>query len=185
MDKSVGAIFQSVSGRTAGFATMDFAQVEDVTKMTYSGLMFIGGGAGSVAGGIKVVTFAIIVAAVVSSLRGRAQPEAFGREIPHTQLYRALSVAVLGLGIIVILMPILNSTEEGIPFLHLLFDTFSALGTTGATTGIVPGLSLTGKCLFMAAMFVGRVGPVILALALVPAGESTVYRFAQERVKIG
>ena len=159
-DKSVGAIFQSVSGRTAGFSIMDFGQVEDVTKMTYSGLMFIGGAAGSVAGGIKVVTFAVIVAAVVSSLRGRPQAEAFGREITQSQLYRALTVAVLGLGFIFIMMPVLTSTETDIPFLQLLFDTVSALGTTGATTGIVPGLSLTGKSLFMVAMFVGRLGPV-------------------------
>ena len=185
LDKSVGAVFQSVSGRTAGFATMDFGQVDDVTKMTYSGLMFIGGAAGSVAGGIKVVTFAVIVAAVVSSLRGRPQAEAFGREIPQSQLYRALTVAILGLGTIMILMPVLNSTESDVPFIHLMFDTVSALGTTGASTGIVPSLSLAGKSLFMAAMFVGRLGPVTLALALAPRDDLTAYRFAQERVKIG
>lgn len=184
-DKSMGAIFQSISGRTAGFATIDFGQVEDVTKMTYSGLMFIGGGAGSVAGGIKLATFAVIIAAVVSSLRGRSQAEAFGREIPVSQLYRALTVAILGLAIIIVVMAILNSTEPDVPFLNLLFDTVSALGTTGASTGIAPGLSLTGKCLFMLVMFVGRVGPVVLALALAPRDDPSVYRFAQERVKIG
>lgn len=184
-DKSVGAIFQTVSGRTAGFATIDFGLAEDVTKMTYSGLMFIGGAAGSVAGGIKVVTFAVIVAAVVSSLRGRSQAEAFGREIPVSQLYRALTVAILGVAFIIIMMAILNSTEADVPFLDLMFDAVSALGTTGASTGIVPGLSLTGKCLFMLAMFVGRVGPVVLALALAPREDPSVYRFAQERVKIG
>jgi trk system potassium uptake protein TrkH len=94
-------------------------------------------------------------------------------------------VAVLGLGFIFIMMPVLTSTETDIPFLQLLFDTVSALGTTGATTGIVPGLSLTGKSLFMVAMFVGRLGPVTLAMALAPREDITVYRFAQERVKIG
>ena len=184
-DKVVSAIFHSVSGRTAGFATVDFGQVQDVTKMTYSGLMFIGGAAGSVAGGIKVVTFAVIVAAVVSSLKGRPQAEAFGREITQSQLYRALTVAVLGLGFIVIAVPVLTSTDPDVPFLHLVFDTVSALGTTGATTGIVPDLSLAGKCLFMAAMFVGRLGPVTLALALAPQEDTAGYRFARERVKIG
>ena len=184
-DKSIGAIFESVSGRTAGFATMDFGQVKDVTKMTYSGLMFVGGGAGSVAGGIKVVTFAVIVAAVISSLRGRSQAEAFGREIPVSQLYRSLTVAFLGVAIIMVMMPILNSTDSDVPFVNLMFDMVSALGTTGASTGIVPALSLPGKCLFMLAMFVGRVGPVILAQALAPREDPTVYRFAQERVKIG
>ena len=184
-DKTVGAIFQSISGRTAGFATMDFAQVQDVTKSTFAGLMFIGGAAGSVAGGIKVVTFAVIVAAVVSSLRQRSRAEAFGREIAQPQIYRALTVALLGLGIIAVIVPILTITEPDVLFLHLLFDTVSALGTTGASTGIVPDLSLAGKCLFMVAMFVGRLGPVTLALALAPGEETSVYRFARERVRIG
>ncbi len=184
-DKSVGAVFQSVSGRTAGFSTIDFGQVKDVTKMTYSGLMFVGGAAGSVAGGIKVVTFAVIVAAVMSSLRGRSQAEAFGREIPVSQLYRALTVALLGLAVIVLLLTIMTITESEVPFLHLMFDTVSALGTTGASTGIVAGFSVAGKSLFMVAMVVGRLGPVVLALALAPREDPTVYRFAQERVKIG
>ena len=184
-DKTVGAIFQSVSGRTAGFSTMDFGQVQDVTKTTFAGLMFIGGAAGSVAGGIKVVTFAVIVAAVVSSLRQRSRAEAFGREIAQPQIYRALTVALLGFGFIAISIPVLTITDSEIEFLNLMFDAVSALGTTGATTGIVPDLSLAGKILFMIAMFVGRLGPVTLALVLAPGEETSVYRFARERVKIG
>ena len=185
-ERLVGAVFQSVSGRTAGFSIIDFGAVADVTKMTFSGLMFIGGAAGSVAGGIKVVTFAVIVAAVVSSLRGRAHAEAFGREIPQGQLHRALTVAVLGLALIVVAILILITVEPDVPFLHLFFDTVSAVGTTGASTGIVPELGLTGKVIFIIAMYVGRLGPVALALALTPPEEETeLYRFAQERVKIG
>ena len=190
-DRVTGAVFGSASGRTAGFTTIDFADVRDITKLTYTGLMFIGGGAGSVAGGIKVVTFAVIVAAVVSSLRGRSHAEAFGREIHQSQLHRALAVAVLGIGISVLLVAVLTLTEKdvliekGISFVDLLFDTVSALGTTGASTGIVPDLTVGGKAIFMLAMFVGRLGPVTLALTLVPREEATVYRFVRERVKIG
>ncbi|MFQ6028848.1 MAG: TrkH family potassium uptake protein [Dehalococcoidia bacterium] len=184
-DKIVGAIFSSASGRTAGFATMDFGQVRDITKMTYTGLMFIGGAAGSVAGGIKVVTFAVIVAAVVSVLRGRHQAEAFGREINRTQLYRALTVAFLGFGLIMVLVPVLATMEPDIPFSHLLFDTVSAFGTTGASTGIVPGISLAARSIIMIAMFVGRLGPVTLALTLTESGDEPLYRFATEGVLIG
>ena len=134
---------------------------------------------------ILVVTFAVIVAAVVSSLRGRSHAEAFGREIHQSQLHRALAVAVLGVGIATLLVAILTLTDPDIPFVNLLFDTVSALGTTGASTGIVPDLSLAGKIIFMVAMFVGRLGPVTLALTLVPREEATVYRFVRERVKIG
>ena len=184
--RAVGVVFQSVSGRTAGFSIIDFGYAEEVTRMAFSALMFIGGAAGSVAGGIKVVTFAVIVAAVVSSLRGRVHAEAFGREIPQSQLHRALTVAVMGVGCLVIAVPVVASIESDIPFLHLLFDTVSALGTTGASTGIVPDLGITGKVVFMIAMFVGRLGPVTLALALAPQQDETeLYRFAQERVRIG
>jgi len=178
-DKIVGAVFQSVSGRTAGFTIMDFGEVKDVTKTTFSGLMFIGGAAGSVAGGIKVATFAVLMSAVISSLRGRARAEAFGREIHQSQLHRALTVAVLGLAMIVISATVLTTLEPEIPFLDIIFDTVSAFGTTGASTGIIPDSGLASKIVFMVLMYGGRLGPVALALALVTEED------AQESVKIG
>ena len=184
-DKAVSSIFHSVSGRTAGFSAVDFGLVDDFTKVTYPTLMFIGGAAGSVAGGIKVATLAVIIAAVVSSLRGRSEAEAFGREIAHFQVLRAITVAALGVGFLMVVMPTLTVTDPDIPFLDLFFDTVSAFGTNGTSTGIVPDLSLAGKCIFMITMFVGRLGPLTLALALAPREETSIYRFARERVKIG
>ena len=185
-DRVVNTFFLAVSGRTAGFSTIDFGQVADVTKMTFTVLMYIGGAPGSVAGGIKVVTFALIVSAVYSSLRGRSHAEAFGREIQQPQLHRALAVAVLALGLIFITVMTLVEIERDAPFLHILFDTVSALGTVGATTGIVPELELASQSIIMAAMFVGRLGPLILALAMAPKeDEIEAYRFAQEQVRIG
>ena len=186
LDKGINSVFISVSGRTAGFSTIDFSQVADVTKMTYTSFMFIGGAPGSVAGGIKVVTFALIVSAVISSLRSRSHAEAFGREIPPPQLHRALAVAVLGLAVIFVIIMALIEIEREAPFLHLLFDVVAALGTVGATTGIVPSLGLAAQSIFMAAMFIGRLGPLVLALALAPReDEVEVYRYAQEPVRIG
>ena len=184
-DKIVSAIFHSVSGRTAGFAAVDFGHVDDFVKLTFPILMFIGGSAGSVAGGIKVVTVAVIIAAVLSSLRGRPEAEAFGRQIHHFQVLRAMTVAALGFGLLAVMVPTLTITDQDIPFIDLLFDVVSALGTNGSSTGIVPDLSLAGKCIFMAAMFIGRMGPMTLALALVAREETTIYRFAKERVRIG
>ncbi len=184
-DKVMSAAFHSVSGRTAGFTAVDFGEIRDFTKLVFPGLMFIGGAAGSVAGGIKVTTFAVITAAVISSLRGRSRAEAFGREIAQIQVMRALTVAVVGLGIIALLLPVLTLTDPDIPFVNLLFDTVSAFGTTGSSTGVVRELSLAGKALFMTAMVVGRLGPITLALALAPREEESLYRYAQERVKIG
>ena len=184
VDRLIDSVFHSVSGRTAGFTTFDFGKASDFTKLTFPALMFIGGASGSVAGGIKVNTFAVIIAAVISSVRGRPQTEAFGREIADAQVFRALTVGVLGVVLILVVIPTLTLTEPEIPFLDLLFDAISAFGTTGSSTGIVPDLSLAGKTIFMVLMFIGRLGPLTLALAMAPR-EGTVYRFVEERVTIG
>ncbi len=184
-DKVISSLFHSISGRTAGFTAVDFGEVAGFTKTMFPGLMFIGGAAGSVAGGIKVATFAVIITAVISSVRGRSQAEAFGREISQIQVLRALTAGVLGLGIVLIMMATLTLTDPSIPFLNLLFDAVSAFGTNGSSTGIVPDLSEAGKSIFMVAMIIGRIGPISLALALAPREEGTIYHFVQERVKIG
>jgi len=184
------SLFHSISGRTAGFIIVDFQATEDFTKLAYTFLMFIGGGSGSVAGGIKVNTLAVLVAVVIASIRSRPQTEAFGREIPQSQAFRAVAVAGLGILFILITVPALTITEADalrtgtFGFLDLLFDTVSAYATNGSSTGIVPDLSQAGRFAFIAAMFIGRIGPLTLALALA-SPERTVYRFAQERVKIG
>lgn len=178
------AVFHSISGRTAGFSTIDFGAASEFTLLFYPFLMFVGGAAGSVAGGIKVATFAVIIAAVFSSLRGRQQVEAFGREIDPFQVHRAVTVAVLGLTVAFLAILLLTLTED-IPFRLLFFDTISAFGTTGLSTGAPADLTVTGKGLFMVLMLLGRLGPLTMALALVPRGEASLYRYVQERVKIG
>jgi len=147
--------------------------------------MFVGGAAGSTAGGIKINTFAVLMVAVFSAIRGRLHAEAFGREIPHVQVHRALAIAVLGLLLIGVVVLFLTLYEKDIPFPKLLFQTVSAFGTVGLSTGIMGEMSLVGKVLIIIAMFVGRLGPLTLALALAPGEEREVYRFVQERVKIG
>lgn len=188
--RSGEALFHSISGRTAGFIIADFGAAEDFTKLVFTFLMLIGGGAGSVAGGIKVNTLMVVVAAVISSIRARPQTEAFGREIPQTQVFRALAVGALALAFIMITVPLLTITEAAslrsgeIHFLDLFFDTVSAFATNGSSTGIVPQLGVTGQLIFIGAMLIGRIGPLTLALALAPQ-EKFLYRFAQERVRIG
>ncbi|PKB58804.1 MAG: hypothetical protein BZY83_05160 [SAR202 cluster bacterium Casp-Chloro-G2] len=185
VDKVVNAVFQSVSVRSAGFSTIDLGQAKDVTKSTFTGLMFIGGSAGSVAGGIKVSTFAVLMAAVISSLRGRPHAEAFGREIPQSQLHRALTVAVLGLALLLVSATIITTLEPDIEFLDIIFDSVSALSTTGASTGIIPDSGTASKVIYMVLMYVGRLGPMALAIALATEDDTEEYRFAQEGVRIG
>ena len=184
------ALFHSISGRTAGFIIADFGAAEDFTKLVFAFLMLIGGASGSVAGGIKINTLMVVVAAVVSSIRARPQTEAYGREIPQTQVFRALAIGALALSFILITVPILTITEAAalrsgeFEFLDLFFDTVSAFATNGSSTGIVPQLGTVGQLIFIGAMLIGRIGPLTLALTLAPQ-EQVLYRFAQERVKIG
>jgi trk system potassium uptake protein TrkH len=180
----IDSVFHSVSGRTAGFTTIDFVQTEQHTNFFFTGLMFIGGASGSTAGGIKVNTMAVILVAVMASIRGRAQVEVSGREIPAAQIQRALAIAFLGIGFVFIVAFFLVVTE-GFPFNDILFETVSAFGTVGLSSGITAGLSVWGKSLLASTMFVGRLGPLTMALALGEVPQRAIYRYSQERVRIG
>ena len=182
----VNSIFMSVSGRTAGFSTIDFSQTQQHTNVFVTCLMFIGGASGSVAGGIKITTLAVILLAVMASIRGRPQAEAFGREIPRAQIQRALTIAFLGLGFIFLVAFVFIVTErERFPFDQLIFETVSAFGTGGLSTGITSELSAWGRSLLVLTMFVGRIGPLTIALALTQGHRRAIYRFSEERVRIG
>ncbi|MQF64686.1 Trk family potassium uptake protein [SAR202 cluster bacterium AC-409-J13_OGT_754m] len=186
-EKVSQSLFHSISGRTAGFAAMPMIGINELTKLLLITLMFIGGAAGSVAGGIKIGTFAVIVAAVVSSLKGRLQVEAFGREIPQYQVLRAITIGILGLVLIILVSVSLTLVEsdKGFPFLDLLFETVSAFGTAGLSMGVAPLLTIWGKMMLTGIMILGRIGPLAVALALTPREDTPSYRFAQERVRIG
>ena len=179
------AFFHSVSARTAGFSTMEMGSARDFTNLFVVGLMFIGGAAGSTAGGIKINTFAVLLVAVYSSIRGRMEAEAFGREIPHFQVHRALAIAILAFLLIGGVVLFFTLYEKDIPLPKLLFETVSAFGTVGLSTGVTPLLSSAGKVVLLLTMFVGRLGPLTVALMLAPGEKREVYRFVQERVKIG
>ena len=180
----VDSFFHAVSGRTAGFTTIDFSQTSQHTNVFFTGMMFIGGASGSTAGGIKVNTVAVILIAILTTIRGRGQPEVFGREIPFGQIQRALTVAALGVTV-VFLVAFLLVITEGLAFEDLIFETVSAFGTVGLSTGITPELTPWGKSIIIGTMFVGRIGPLTIALALGQRQRRAIYRYAQERVRIG
>jgi len=182
--KVLVAFFQSVTPRTAGFAVIGVGRLAVYTLFFTIMLMFVGGASGSTAGGIKVNTFSVLLATVWSTLRGREHPGAFGREFKHQQISRALTVALLSLGIVAVVVLIMTVTEE-VEFIDALFETVSAFGTVGLTTGITPLLSEAGKLIITITMFAGRLGPLTLALSLVQAQQPSAYRFPQDQVRIG
>jgi len=182
--KLVNAFFQSVTARTAGFSTISMASVTDYSLFFIMILMFIGGAAGSTAGGIKVNTFAMLSTTIWSIIRGKVQPGAFGREFSTQQILRALTVIMLAILLVVIVVFLLTVTEE-FRFINLLFEAVSAFGTVGLSTGITPLLSTGGRLIITATMFAGRLGPLTLILALIQGQKPAGYRHPEEIVRIG
>ncbi|MBA2363780.1 MAG: TrkH family potassium uptake protein, partial [Chloroflexia bacterium] len=138
----------------------------------------------STAGGIKVQTFSLLFLAILASIRGSDYVVAFGREIPHAQVYRALSVALLAVAMVFAVALILTVTEP-FGFTDVFFEAVSAFGTVGLSTGITPELSIWGRFIVMATMFVGRLGPLTLVLALAARADRPNYRYASGTCKIG
>ncbi|MBI2855891.1 MAG: Trk family potassium uptake protein [Chloroflexi bacterium] len=182
--KLMNSVFLSANARTAGFTTVDFGDMEQHSSFFLTGLMFIGGASASTAGGIKVNTLAVLLAAVLSSIGGKTHVTAFGREIPQAQVFRALTVLMLGIAM-VFAVAFLLTISEGFPFIDILFETVSAFGTVGLSTGITTELSQMGRLIIILTMFLGRIGPLTLALVLAQREEASPYRYAEERVKIG
>jgi len=156
-DKLLCSFFQSVTFRTAGFNTIDLGAMTGMSKAASMLLMFIGGSSGSTAGGIKTVTFGLLVIAAFRVARGSKDVVVMKRRVDTGMLLRALSITVISL-MVICLGAFLIALVDGLTFEDVLFETFSAFGTVGVTTGITTQFSYFGKLLLMAMMFFGRVG---------------------------
>ena len=176
--------FLAFGSRTAGFSAVPTADMGDATHFTLLAFMFIGGASGSTAGGIKVGTFAILIAAAVSTAAGREHVEANGREIRRADVDRALTLALSSV-VFVFLLTLLLAQTENLGFLDIMFEATSAFGTTGLSTGITPDLDDLSLLLLTLGMLIGRLGPLTLALALVQRQRPSRRRMAEERVRIG
>lgn len=165
LQKMTNAFFCSVNARTAGFSTLDLGTFGFQTLAFVMVLMFIGGVAGSTAGGIKVNTFATLILTMRSYITGQSHVHAFSRQIPERRVHEAITVFALAILVVCFAVFILTFTEE-IPKVDILFESFSAFGTVGLTTGITPSLSLAGRLIIATCMFIGRLGPLTIVLAV-------------------
>jgi trk system potassium uptake protein TrkH len=183
-----GAWFLSTTARTAGFNTTDVTRLAPPSKFLTTVLMFIGASPGSTGGGIKTVTVAVIVTGIWSALRGRAEPQAFRRRIARDILERAftvLAVVVLWIASVSTVLSAWGFAEGArYTFLDVLFETTSAFGTVGLSTGATPLLNTFGRILIVVTMFVGRVGPLTLFVAMHGRPEQVRYAYASENVAI-
>lgn len=180
----LNALFESATLRTAGFTALDTGAFLEATLFVVMALMFIGGASGSTAGGIKVNTFSVLLIAIASTVRGQPSAQAFGRRIQHAVVYRALAVALLAIAFVFVIGLGLTLTTDA-SFVDTLFEAVSAFGTVGATTGLTPQLSDPARLITSFAMFVGRLGPLTLVLALAARARPVPFRPAVESVRIG
>lgn len=164
--KLLGAFFQSVSPRTAGYNTIALAKMTNASKLLTIILMYIGGSPGSTAGGIKTATLGVILFTLISVIKGKEETELFQKRVSRDIVNRGITVAVIGITLIMIITMVLMITEIGFSFEEILFEVTSAFGTVGLTLGITPSLSKIGKIVIIFMMFAGRVGPLTIAYAL-------------------
>ncbi len=191
-DKVINSSFQSITCRTAGFNTLPIGELTNSSLFLSIILMFIGAAPGSTGGGIKVTTFSTLILMGSAALRGKDSPQTFKRTIAEQSVQKALSLVIVSLGIIALCTIILTVTELGSKphsetdgkFIEIAFETVSAFGTAGLSTGITPNLSNSGKIAITIMMFIGRLGPLSIAFAL-SHKKKKLYRYAEESIMIG
>ena len=179
------SIFNTISGRTAGFSSLPFNLINSSTVIWCSTLMFIGGASASTAGGIKVNTFMVIFAFIKSTITGSSNTSIFGRKIPDEQVKRCITIATLGIFTIILSLILISSLEKNIDTNSILFEICSAFGTVGLSSGFIAVASNTSKIILTLLMILGRIGPISMILALGNINNPKLFKYAEERVTIG
>ncbi len=183
-EKFFASLFQSVTARTAGFNTVNIAGLRPITMFMMSILMFIGASPGSTGGGIKTTTLFILILSIITILTDQRFNTIFRRRIPFQVVNRAFAILVAAIAL-VIFGTLLLGLSEKFTFIQIYFETVSAFGTVGLSTGITPHLSDFGKIVIMLLMFVGRIGPLTMVLAIRNLQRTKLVTFPEERVMVG
>ena len=178
------SFFQSVAARTAGFYSADLSKINDSTAILLISLMFIGGSPGSTAGGIKTTTFVVLILAVISVIKNEKEPVVFKRRISSEAIKKALSIFLISLSIVIFVSFVIAAIED-FAFIDILYETASALGTVGATLGITDKLSVASKILITLCMYLGRIGPMTMALSFGLKSDVRLIRYPEGFISIG
>lgn len=178
-----GALFQSVTTRTAGFNTLDLTKLKSGGLTFMIVLMLIGGSPGSTAGGMKTTTFAVVVLTAFSVFRRKEHTVFGGRTIADGVLRQAIAIVTMYL-ILFVTGGVAISAVEGLPLMTCLFETASAVGTVGLTLGITPGLTLFSRLILIILMYIGRVGGLTLIFSAV-SSQGNLSKLPQEKLTVG
>ncbi|MDD4957367.1 MAG: potassium transporter TrkG [Candidatus Omnitrophica bacterium] len=189
-DRVLTSLFQSVTARTAGFNTLDIGRLSVPSLLGLIFLMFVGASPGSTGGGIKTTTFALIVMTVLTGLKDKKKVMAFGRAVPGKIIRESMGIFFLALTwvfVFTVAMVYLgrNNPAGSGSLIRSLFETVSAFGTVGLSTGITGDLDTASKLCIIATMFAGRVGPLTLALAIAFREKKDNFSYPEENVMVG
>jgi trk system potassium uptake protein TrkH len=183
-DKILSSLFLSVTPRTAGFNTLPTGSLRTPTLFFIIILMFIGASPGSTGGGIKTTTFGVMGVTLWNLMIGKKDMEIFNRQLEKEVIFKAIAITMISSFLIILVTIILTITETG-TFLDILFETVSAFGTVGLSTGVTPTLSKIGRVLITFTMFAGRVGPLTFAVAFAERERKGIYHYPTEDVMVG
>ena len=184
-DKLQVSFFQSVTTRTAGFATVSQSHLTDATSILCLLLMFIGGSPVGTAGGIKTVTFMVLILDVISTIRNKNETVVFHRNISRDAIRKSLAVTGMAFSIVFI-STLLLSLCTSAPFLDILYETVSATATVGLSKNLTPLLNTLGKIIIIFTMYLGRVGPISLAIAFnIKANVPNIIKNPTESISVG
>ncbi len=191
-NKVLVSFYQSATPRTAGFNVVDMGHVKPVTLLLNDILMFIGAGPGSTAGGIKITTIILLIMVLFSFIREKDKVVMYKKTIPPIIVFRAVSIFLFAIFWVIIAYFILLGTNFHVPISQnqdvsqrLLFELISAFGTVGLSTGITPYLNMIGKLLIIVTMFVGRLGPTLIALTIRKDMFYSQISYPEERIMVG
>lgn len=183
--KITAALFQSVTARTAGFASLDIASLGDVTKIVMMLLMFIGAGSGSTGGGIKTTTFAVLVMTVVSVLKSRKDTVVLKKRVSHAVVAKSLSIAALSMLIVFLATCVLSWNVDSMNGTDLLFEAVSAFSTCGLTAGVTAKAGSVGLWALIVSMYIGRIGPMCFVISLNSRKERDSEIVPEGRIMVG
>jgi trk system potassium uptake protein TrkH len=186
--KILVSLFQSVTPRTCGYNTVDYGQLTDATLVFTVFLMFIGASPASTGGGVKTTTFSVLLALIAAKFRDQEDINLMGRRISQDIMSRAVSIAAFSAVLVLVSTLFLLLFEVGqVPhaetkgrFLEFLFEATSAFGTVGLSTGITAGIKDPGRIILILLMYIGRVGPLTLAIELAGGGKKPLFRYPEE-----
>ena len=185
LQKIEASLFQSVTTRTAGFATVPQENLTNASSVVCLLLMFIGGSPVGAAGGIKTVTFAILIASAFSSIRNKEDTELFGRRLTKQAVSKALAVTCMSF-IIMFISTVLLSVVTDANALDIVYETVSATATVGLTRNLTASLDSIGKLIIIITMYFGRVGPISLAVAIKRSKDNqNIVRNPIEEISVG